>query len=46
MGLRVLKFPDGKPNRLKVLRSLADPGMQVVSKGIISEAEATDLFKM
>jgi hypothetical protein len=42
---RVLKFPSGKltPDSLLVLANL---DVQVVSKGIISEAEATDLFKM
>ena len=40
-----VKFPDGKSNVLKCCGFLAD-SVQVVSKGIISAAEATDLFKM
>lgn len=42
---RVLKFPDGNLTTSAV-RVFANPNTQVVSKGIISEAEATDLFKM
>ena len=33
-------------NNLDALRVFANPNILVVSKGIISEAEATDLFKM
>ena len=40
-----VKFPDGKPNILKRHGFLAN-SVEVVSKGIISAAEATDLFKM
>ena len=44
--MRVLQFPDGKLTTLDVLHVLANPNLQVVSKAIISEAEATELFKM